>query len=122
MSVSSHRFIGRARSMGLPAAIENARCLSGPLLIETSTKAVAADAAELPNFGLEVTYHEEAWKRLEANRDIHCAQRTRKPDRRVKEHVPSYIHCRFRRHSQLDAYIALPIAPKLPTSGRDDRP
>ena len=31
------------------------RCLSGQLLIEAS-KAVAADATELPNFGLEVTY------------------------------------------------------------------
>ena len=41
-----------------------ARCLAGPLLIEAS-KAVAADATELPNFGLEVTYTHgtsEGWR------------------------------------------------------------
>ena len=32
-----------------------ARCLTGPLLVEVP-KAIAVDATELPNFGLEVTY------------------------------------------------------------------
>ncbi len=32
-----------------------ARCLTGPVLVEVP-KAVAVDATELPNFGLEVTY------------------------------------------------------------------